>query len=317
LIAHHLIIDIFSFNQIIQELSTAISNQVVSQPKYQQSQFSNYLEQLSQDGYFNEELSFWESQYSQQQFWDTFYQLDIREKDLQRETIKLTEEKTKELIQFSQRSKYKMEEVVLASLLLAINQSLNISEILVGLEHNGRELPKNMWFSDSVGWFTSFYPKKFTIQKGETKAPKLIETLRETPNFGIGFGVLKYLRKVESLQKINQFPITYNYVGKLVTQKFNLIDSYQYIFEGARNKESKVLSPFDFSVIIADGQLQINFQHPQQLFSSKIAKELLNNVNQQLITVLEQLEMQSIKGEENTDDLSDSDLNELSKLFEL
>lgn len=317
LIAHHLIIDIFSFNQIIQEISATLSNQPVLQPNYQYSQFSNYLEQLSQEGFFNEELSFWESQYCQQDFWKPFYQADIREKDLQRETLVLTEEKTREIIRFSQNSEYKMEEVVLASLLLAIHQNLNISEILVGLEHNGRENPNDISFSDSVGWFTSFYPRKFTIQKGETKVTQLIQTLRNTPNFGIGFGVLKYLEKVESLQNFSRFPITYNYLGTLETQNFNLIDSSQYIFEGARNNESKVFSPFDFTAAIAQGQLQINFRHPQELYSSKKAKELLDNVELQLFTVLEQLKEPDTEGEDNIDDLSDSDLNELSKLFEL
>jgi len=317
LIAHHLIIDIFSFSQIIEEISAALSNQTVPEPKYQQSQFTSYLDQLSQDGFLKEELSFWKSQYCQHQYWDTFYQSDIREKDLKHETLVLTKEKTSELIQLSQHSKYKMEEVVLASILLAINESLNISDILVGLEHNGRELPKNVWFSDSVGWFTSFYPRKFSIQKGETKTAQLVQTLRETPNFGIGYGVLKYLNKVESLQNFSRFPITYNYVGKLVTQKFNFIDSYQYIFQGARNKDSKVYSPFDFSVVIAQDQLQINFQHPHELFSSKNAKDLLNNIKQNLSNVSEQLEMQNIESEKNTDELSDSDLNELSKLFDM
>ncbi|WP_340107001.1 amino acid adenylation domain-containing protein [Rhodohalobacter sp. 8-1] len=317
LIAHHLIIDIFSYNQILQELSTALSNEVVPQQNYQCSQFSNYLEQLSHEDFFNDELSFWESQYCEQNFWDSFYQSDIREKDLQRQNLVLTKEKTGELIQFSQNSEYKLEEVVLSSLLFAINQKLNISEILVGLEHNGRELPNNISFSDSVGWFTSFYPRKFTIQEGETKVSQLIQTLRETPNFGIGFGVLKYLKKVESLQSFNRFPITYNYVGKLETQNFNLIDSYQFIFDVAKNSNSRVYSPFDFSAGIVGGQLQINFRHPQELYSSDDAKELMNNVKHQLFTTLEDLEVHNTDGENKSDNVSDSDLDELSKLFEL
>ena len=317
LIAHHLIIDIFSFNQIIQEISAALSNQMVPQTNYQYSQFSNYIEKLNREGLFDEELSFWESQYCEVEFWEPFYQSDIREKNLHLGTIAITEEKTSELTRFSQNSEYKMEEVVLASLLLAINQSLNISEVLVGLEHNGRELPKNISFSDSVGWFTSFYPRKFTLQKGETKGIQLIKTLRKTPNFGLGFGVLKYLKKEESLQRFSRFPISYNYLGKLETQKFNLIDSYRYIFEVARNKESKVFSPFDFTAAIAQGQLQINFRHPKELYSSKNAKELLKSVKQHLFIVLEQLKLLDEKGEDDLNDLSNSDLNELSKMFEL
>lgn len=317
LIAHHLIMDLFSFNQILQEISAELSNKAVLQPTYQYSQFANYLEQLNEDGFFDDELSFWEDQYCQLEFWESFYESDIREHKLEQETIELTEENTKELIRFSQDSSYKMEEIVLASLLLAINKKLEISEIMMGLEHNGRELPNQISLSDSVGWFTSSYPRKFTIQKGDKNASQLIETLRETPNFGIGFGVLKYLKQVESLKMFSQFPISYNYIGKLVTQNFNHIDSYRYIAEEARNVKCKVFSPFDFSAGIAEGQLQIKFLHPQELYSSKNAKDLLNDVKQQLFAVTEQLKERNNVSNDNVDDLSDTDLNELSKLFDL
>jgi amino acid adenylation domain-containing protein/non-ribosomal peptide synthase protein (TIGR01720 family) len=317
LIAHHLIIDIFSFNQLIQEISIELSNKIVPQPSYQYSQFSNYLEQLNQDGFFAEELSFWESQYCQNEFWEPFYESDIRENDLQLEIIALSEEKTNNLVKQSQQSTYKMEEVVLASLLLAINQNIDIPEILVGLEHTGRELPKQISFSDSVGWFTSFYPRKFAIQKGETDIHQLIQNLRETPNFGVGFGVLKYLDKQKSLQSVNRFPITYNYLGKLETQQFKHIDFYQYIFEGARNKRNKVFSPFDFSASVMKDQLQIHFRYPHELFSSTKAKDLLRAIEQQLSAVSEQLMAYKSDGEDAKNELSDSDLNELSKMFEL
>ncbi|MCG2590813.1 non-ribosomal peptide synthetase [Rhodohalobacter sulfatireducens] len=317
LIAHHLVIDLFSFNQILQEISAELSNNAVLQPTYQYSQFANYLEQLNEDGFFDDELSFWEDQFCRPEFWEPFYESDIREHELVQEIIELTEENTNELVRFSQDSSYKMEEIVLASLLLAINKRLEISEIMMGLEHNGRELPNQISLSDSVGWFTSSYPRKFTIQKGDKNPSQLIETLRETPNYGIGFGVLKYLEKVDSLEKFSQFPISYNYIGKLVTQDFNHIDSHRYIAEGARNAKCKVFSPFDFSAGIADGKLYIKFLHPQELFSSNNAKDLLNHVKNQLLTVTEQLTERKNESDDNVEDLSDTDLNELSKLFDL
>ena len=317
LVAHHLIVDIISYNQLLQEISAVLSDQSLSRPHNQYSQFSNYLKNLSEKGFFNEELAFWKSQFSQHEFWDTYYQADIRQKDLGLETITLPEEITKDLIQVSKNSNYKPEEVVLVSILKALNLSLGLSEILVGFEHNGRDLPQNISFSDSIGWFTSLYPINFTLKEGETETADLIKTLRKTPNLGIGFGVLKYITKEKSLQHFNRFPITYNYVGRLEAQHFNCIDSYTFITKGARNDESEVFSPFDFSVAITENQLQVNLRHPENIFSKKDASDLLSIQKKQLLSLIEQLQTDQQIDEGINRTLSDSDLDELSKLFEL
>ena len=70
--------------------------------------------------------------------------------------------------------------------------------LLVNLERHGREdILDGVDLSRTVGWFTSLYPVLLDLEE-ETDPGRSLrsikEQLRQIPNHGIGYGLLRYLR---------------------------------------------------------------------------------------------------------------------------
>jgi amino acid adenylation domain-containing protein/non-ribosomal peptide synthase protein (TIGR01720 family) len=93
--------------------------------------------------------------------------------------------------------------------------------VLVDLEGHGREdIVTGIDLSRTVGWFTTIFPVHLALNEvthpGE--ALKLIkEQLRQIPNKGLGYGVLRYLRQdgpAQKLQKLPQAEVSFNYLGQ-------------------------------------------------------------------------------------------------------
>jgi len=75
--------------------------------------------------------------------------------------------------------------------------------------------------SRTIGWFTAVYPVLLNLENavnpGDT-IKTIKEQLRQIPNKGIGFGLLRYLSRDETLrqnlQKLEQGQVTFNYLGQ-------------------------------------------------------------------------------------------------------
>ncbi len=93
--------------------------------------------------------------------------------------------------------------------------------IVIGLEGHGREealLPGQPDTSRTVGWFTSLYPLRLQPDSGGGMAgviKSVKEQLRQVPDKGIGYGVLKYLHAEPGLSGEEPWDIVFNYLGQL------------------------------------------------------------------------------------------------------
>lgn len=93
---------------------------------------------------------------------------------------------------------------------------------MVDLEGHGREaIANNIDLSRTVGWFTTIFPVLLTLEgishPGEAlKAVK--EQLRNVPNRGIGYGVLRYLCQdatiITQMQTLPPAQVRFNYLGQ-------------------------------------------------------------------------------------------------------
>src|SRR3989338_8768520 len=80
--------------------------------------------------------------------------------------------------------------------------------------------------SQAVGWFTSLFPMVLPLQQQQQQQQQSMleglkrvkETLRGTPNHGIGFGVLRYLNRdvdiLTALKRHGEAKICFNYLGQ-------------------------------------------------------------------------------------------------------
>jgi non-ribosomal peptide synthase protein (TIGR01720 family) len=112
-------------------------------------------------------------------------------------------------------------EVLLTALAQAFAEWSNEKVLLVELEGHGREsISEALDLSRTVGWFTSLYPVRLDIADAEDSvaALKLIkEQVRNVKRGGIGFGVLKYLKRESEIAQLlwaaPRAEVSFNYIG--------------------------------------------------------------------------------------------------------
>ena len=150
---------------------------------------------------------------------------DIKIKDTTNHTMRLSEEKTRRLIQ-EVPSVYHTEinDILLSALAKTLCQWTGNDKAVIEMEGHGREAIGNANeeadkadTSRTVGWFTTHYPVLLEINpnKGEDDLIKTVkEQLRQIPDKGIGYGVLKYLNKEDSLLRAKNPDIVFNYLGQ-------------------------------------------------------------------------------------------------------
>jgi amino acid adenylation domain-containing protein/non-ribosomal peptide synthase protein (TIGR01720 family) len=138
-------------------------------------------------------------------------------------SVALEPEETRVLLQEVPRVyKTQINDVLLMALAMAVGRWTGGTSVLVDLEGHGREdigVPVDL--SRTVGWFTSYYPLLLDLDGVSSvgdalKAVK--EQLRQVPNRGIGYGVLRYLSPdlelKERLRALPKAEVCFNYMGK-------------------------------------------------------------------------------------------------------
>jgi len=129
----------------------------------------------------------------------------------------------------------------LTALAQCLAEWVGSGRVLIDLEGHGREeLFEEIDLSRTVGWFTSLFPVlldlKATPQTTDNGSPidrtvsndsslitdsgeaikSIKEQLRQIPNGGIGYGLLRYLKPgvAERLQALPQAQVNFNYLGQ-------------------------------------------------------------------------------------------------------
>lgn len=107
-------------------------------------------------------------------------------------------------------------DVLLTALGLAIKEVLHQNKTVIRMEGHGREeIIPNIDVSRTIGWFTSMYPFVLDMSVAQTEREQLIhikEALRQIPNKGIGYGMLRYL--TPDFENNLKASITFNYLGE-------------------------------------------------------------------------------------------------------
>lgn len=170
--------------------------------------------------------------------------------------------------------------------------------ILLEMEGHGREdIFESLDLSQTFGWFTSRYP--VYLRPGTSEGSELIknikEQLRQVPDNGLGFSVLRYLKHskdeafAEILQQCKKAPISFNYLGQ-----FDLDLSGQGIFLPTsikpgveRAASSKRSFYIDLNAHISNEQLQVEWHYSRDLHSTEWIEQLADDYQKYLICLIE------------------------------
>ncbi|MEG0242147.1 MAG: amino acid adenylation domain-containing protein, partial [Pseudomonas sp.] len=229
LVLHHLVVDGVSWRVLLEDLQRGYGQGMAGQPLTTAHKTSAYqqwavrLDDYSRSPALLAELAYWREQ------------LQGVANDLPRDNPqgrqtqavaehirwRLDREQTRQLLQQAPAAyRTQVNDLLLAALARTICQWTGHPSALIQLEGHGREeLFDDIDLTRTVGWFTSLYPLRLTpsVELGATlKAIK--EQLRQVPNKGIGYGVLRYGAAANELAVLAQPRITFNYLGQFDQQ---------------------------------------------------------------------------------------------------
>jgi non-ribosomal peptide synthase protein (TIGR01720 family) len=119
-------------------------------------------------------------------------------------------------------------DLLLTALARTMSDWLGTPSISLELEGHGREFSEvaenaamTIDLSRTVGWFTTMFPVILHCDQPETGAliKSIKEQLRQIPNRGIGYGILRYLGQRAELTPPNPIALSFNYLGQFATGK--------------------------------------------------------------------------------------------------
>lgn len=295
--AHHLIVDGVSWRIILDDFLTILkqleNNEEVKlhMKTHSFKEWSEELQDYSKKD-FSGEIDYWKSILDK----EINYSVDhSKEKDIVKTSnvlsVELDEETLNDLTKKINKI-YNMDlnEALIIGLVLAINNVTNRDEIIVELERHGREqINDYIDVSRTVGWFTSMYPAYFKIENEniEGNIKSLKEQLRNIPNKGFNYSILKFLNK--ELKEQESKYIRFNYLGDfgniIDKEKLNLSNIE---FGLNSHKENSLTALIDIVAMIVNKKLKITAEYSRNRFKDETVQKFIESYIDTLKLILDQ-----------------------------
>ncbi|WP_258539555.1 non-ribosomal peptide synthetase [Chitinophaga oryzae] len=298
-VIHHLAVDGVSWRILLEDLALLLKegSGALAAPKgTSYRQWQQALVSYGQSARLQSQQAFWEQVRERYLPLPTDFSSNgrITAADIRTHEVRLNATSTQQLLQRT-ASAYRTEvnDLLLAALTRILSAWSGAAGTVIGLEGHGREdIAADIDTSRTVGWFTSLYPVYLPAAEGEGPEALLKtvkESLRKIADKGIGYGVLKYLHKVPSLQGSHPWDIIFNYLG----QADNVTQAGSYIGL-ARESSGTGLSPalpvnekMVVDCIVQDGALVIQWKYSHQHYNPTTITQLAADYLSQLETLIQ------------------------------
>ncbi|NOQ25416.1 MAG: amino acid adenylation domain-containing protein, partial [Bacteroidales bacterium] len=304
IVIHHLVIDGISWRILFEDIETLFNQlnkgEKLSLPLKSNSfrDWSSKLTEYSKTSLFLKEKSYWRDIVSEEEF-SLNRQIDdenIEDNELGHTQFTLDQTATTDLLN-NTNEVYGTEinDILLCALGYGVKKTLGNEKVLISLEGHGREdILADIDISRTIGWFTSVYPVLLDmtyVDDLSLQIRNVKENLRQIPNKGIGFGILKYLTPPELKDNVNydiQPQIEFNYLGQFDSD----VDQMS-LFNIAKESGGNPVSPkrkskCDFSIggMIANGKLSLTIAYKKKYYSDQIITNLLENYKNSLLEII-------------------------------
>lgn len=321
--AHHLVVDGISWRIILDDFITMLNQlskgEEVKLPMKTHS-FKEWAEELQDYSKkdFKEEKTYWNSILDKK----FVYPIDFNGEDIVKTSsvlsYELDENITDNLIKKANEI-YNIEfnEVLIIALAITINKLTNNEDIVIELERHGREGIND--FIDvlrTVGWFTSMYPAYFNVESSEIdiNIKSIKEQLRNIPNKGFNYGILKFLNK--ELKEADNKYVRFNYLGdfdNIINE--DTLSKVNIEFGLESGEENSLTALIDISAMIVNRNLNISFTYSNAMFHEETIQNFINSYAETLRLILDNCENKNIKEFTPSDfdavDISQDDLDSL------
>lgn len=321
--AHHLVVDGISWRIILDDFITMLNQlsngKEVKLPMKTYS-FKEWTEQLQQYSKkdFEEEKTYWNSILDRKFVYPTDFQGEDTIKTSSVLSCELDENTTHDLMKNANEI-YNIEfnEVLIIALAITINKITNNEDIVIELERHGREnISDFIDVSRTVGWFTSIYPAYFKVESNEIdiNIKSIKEQLRNIPNKGFNYGILKYLNR-EIKENDNKY-IRLNYLGdsdNIINEE--ILNKVNIEFGLESDSENPLTALIDIDAMIVNKNLKISFYYSNAVFEKDIIQNFINCYVETLRLILDRCDNKYFKEFTPSDfdavDISQEDLDAL------
>lgn len=185
-----------------------------------------------------------------------------------------------------------VDDLLLTALSSALCQWAERDSVLIELEGHGREdLFEGVDLSRSVGWFTSLYPVRLTPNNVElgSSLKAIKEQLRQVPDKGLGYGVLRYLKEEPALVGGAYPQVTFNYLGQF-DRSLQSDAAWRLAKESAgqpRAPQSERRTWIEVVAWVQEGQLRFDWNYSREIHSEAVIHALQASFQAQLEALLE------------------------------
>ncbi|MDC0601778.1 condensation domain-containing protein [Aliiglaciecola sp.] len=331
LVAHHLLVDIASWSILSDELEhywQAAQQQVVAQTLPLVTPFKYWSQKLQEYAYseqLNSQCDFWQQQVKP--LLSTLpldFQAPIDANthgNQQTQSFEFDSLASNEKLQaFCNKAHTDVQTVLLVSLSFVLCEFCKSKDIRIAIEGHGREaLFDNVDLSHTVGWFTSVYPLLFESHPEDlkthfTQTQLLLDAL---PQSGIGYGILREIKREPSLQLHSSSEVVFNYLGKQLSSAKKEPVSVTQIDANvgyARSNQAERAFILDINVRFIDGVLTMDWTYSTRLHKQQTIESL---AKRQLACIQQIIELDIQPSVSTQFDLADLDSDEMSKISDL
>ena len=167
--------------------------------------------------------------------------------------------------------------------------------VRIEVEAHGREqITPEIDISRTVGWFTTTYPVSLQVRNIEncTESLKLIkEQLRQIPDRGIGYGLLRYLGDEVMRQRLAQASgseVLFNYLSQQDLTSTGLQVIHDIDVGMLRNPQNRRGYLLEVNVWVAAGQLHVSWRYDPQIHRPDTLETLASDYLSALKTLIAQ-----------------------------
>jgi len=214
--AHHLIVDVVSWSVFARDVESAYAmargEEQAALPAKSHSfrDWADALHRLAESGAFDSEIPFWRR--IAEAACETVG-LSGRSGTMLTMSVRLADGEAAGLL--GDGASHEPLTRMLAALACALHRWNGLNRVRLMLEGHGRGLgDTGLDISRTIGWFTALWP--FVLDCGpevQVAFDTVQAALKNVPNLGLGYGVLRYLADHEELDA--HADISFNYIGKM------------------------------------------------------------------------------------------------------
>jgi non-ribosomal peptide synthase protein (TIGR01720 family) len=178
-------------------------------------------------------------------------------------------------------------DALLAAVSMTMSKWTGDHTVLIDLEGHGREeLWPDVDLSRTAGWFTSIFP--IVLDCREVRRPgdvlsRVRGQLREVPNGGIGYGLLRYLsgnrEVVDRLTALPQAEMSFNYLGQFGrgASGASRVDAASLSPGACRSADQPRRYAIEINALVINGQLEVSWSYSEGLHRPEVIRDLAHS----------------------------------------